>query len=115
MDITNIIKHHLYDRVMTDGKLSERENVLNAGTNYNFDDKVYVRKFPVEIPVHGTKIKMISLASNDVEFSDVNADNIRIGFQNANKQWSNLFIDEVPSDILMEMSYYFSIPNASTR
>ena len=108
MDITNIIKHHLYDRVMTDGKLSERENVLNAGTNDNFDDKV-------EIPVHGTKIKMISLASNDVEFSDVNADNIRIGFQNANKQWSNLFIDEVPSDILMEMSYYFSIPNASTR
>lgn len=114
MDTKRIIKQSLYKLIMEQGVLSSRENVLNAGTEDNFDNKVYVRKFSVDIPVDGTRVRMISLASDDKDFSDVDADFIRIGFKNPNNQWSNLFIDEVPSDILIQISYFFSIPNAST-
>ena len=114
MDIKEIIKKNLYDLLFTKGKLSTRENVLTADSEDNIENKVYVRKLPVHIPTNGTTIKMISLASDDENFSDVDADNIRIGFENYNKQWANMFIDEVSEDILNNISYYFAAPNSST-
>ena len=114
MEIKTIIKKNLYDLLFTKGKLSSRENVLTVDSEDNMENKVYVRKLPVHIPVMGTTIRMISIASDDENFSDVNADDIRIGFENCNKQWTNLFIDEVPDAMFDNISFFFSVPNAST-
>lgn len=114
MDIKSIIKLNLYELLFTKGKLSSREDVMTVDSDDNLENKVYVRKLPVHIPTNGTTIRMISLASDDENFADVDADHIRIGFENHNKQWSNLFIDEVPEDMLNNISYYFSAPNSST-
>lgn len=114
MEIKTIIKKNLYDLLFTKGKLSSRENVLTVDSEDNMENKVYVRKLPVHIPVTGTTIRMISIASDNENFSDVNADDIRIGFENCNKQWTNLFIDEVPDAMLDNISFFFSVPNSST-
>ena len=54
-----------------------------------------MKKYPVDIPMDGTELKMISIASDDADFTNDADENIRFGFVNSRKNWTNLFIDEL--------------------
>lgn len=99
------IKEKLFKKLMTDGVLSTRENVMDEFTADKIENRMFVKKIPVEIPLNEANIdnvvKMVSVASDSEDFSDVDADNIRIGFENSRGMWSNLFVDEVSDAILL--------------
>lgn len=107
------IKTKIYQILCNQGVLDTRENVTYEFTDERIENKMFVRKLPVDIPVSGTTVKMISLASDRNDFSDVDCDDIRIGCVNYNNQWTNLFINEVPGEILSQISFSFDVQHTS--
>ncbi len=94
-----IFKKKVYDLLLEQGQMSTRENVMEQFTADKFENKIYVKKYPVDIPMDGTELKMISIASDDADFTNDADENIRFGFVNSRKNWTNLFIDELTPEM----------------
>lgn len=96
-----IIIDALYDKIMEDGTRTTRANELYEQTDERLENKIYVVKLPVNFTaVKGTTVKMLSVYSDKEDFTDSDAHNVRIGFENPNKIWSNLFATECEEYVL---------------
>ena len=85
----------IYDKIMKFGSTSSRENELYTQTADRIENKVYVRKLPVSnLHIHGTSVRMLSIKSDDMSFSQTSLDDVRIGCENSSKVWSNVFATE---------------------
>jgi hypothetical protein len=85
----------IYDRIMKYGSISSRGNELYSQTAERIENKIYVRKLPVSnLHIHGTSVRMLSIASDDMSFSQTTVDDVRIGCENPSKVWSNVFATE---------------------
>lgn len=94
-----LFKKKVYDLLLEQGQMTTRENVMEQSTADKFENKIYVKKYPVDIPMDGTELKMISIASDDADFTNDADENIRFGFVNSRKNWTNLFIDELTPEM----------------
>ena len=92
-------KKKIYDLLLEQGQMSTRDNVMEQFTADKFENKIYVKKYSVDIPMNGTALKMISIASDDADFTNDADENIRFGFVNSCKVWTNLFIDELTPEM----------------
>ena len=85
----------IYDRIMKFGSISSRANELYSQTDERIENKIYVRKLPVSnLRINGTSVRMLSIASDDMSFSQTTVDDVRIGCENSSKVWSNVFATE---------------------
>ena len=96
----NLIKV-IYDRIMKYGAISSRANELYTQTDERIENKIYVRKLPVSnLHIHGTSVRMLSIASDDMSFSQTTVDDVRIGCENSRKVWTNVFATECDEEFL---------------
>ena len=85
----------IYDRIMKYGSIASRGNELYSQTAERIENKIYVRKLPVSnLRIDGTSVRMLSIASDDMSFSQTTVDDVRIGCENSSKVWSNVFATE---------------------
>ena len=85
----------IYDKIMKSGSISSRGNELYTQTADRIENKIYVRKLPVSnLRIDGTSVRMLSIASDDMSFSQTTVDDVRIGCENPSKVWSNVFATE---------------------
>lgn len=91
----------IYDRIMKYGSISSRGNELYSQTAERIENKIYVRKLPVSnLRIDGTSVRMLSIASDDMSFSQTTVDDVRIGCENHSKVWSNVFATECDEEFL---------------
>lgn len=91
----------IYDRIMKFGSISSRGNELYSQTAERIENKIYVRKLPVSnLRIDGTSVRMLSIASDDMSFSQTTVDDVRIGCENPSKVWSNVFATECDEEFL---------------
>ena len=100
-----IIIDAIYDKIMEDGVRATRPNELYEQTDERLENKIYVVKLPVDFTaVKGTTVKMLSVSSDKEDFIDSDAHNVRIGFENSHRIWSNVFATECEEDVLEDIA-----------
>lgn len=101
MDNKNKLIKVIYDRIMERGTISSRANELYTQTDERIENKIFVRKLPVaNLRIDGSSVKMISVASDDMTFTQTTTDDVRIGCENSSKVWSNVFATECSEEFL---------------
>ena len=96
----NLIKV-IYDRIMKYGAISSRANELYTQTDERIENKIYVRKLIVKnLRINDTTVKMLSIASDDMTFSQSSLNDVRIGCENSRKVWTNVFATECDEKFL---------------
>ena len=91
----------LYELIMEKGTVSTRANELYTQTDERIENKVYVKKFQTDdLTIEGTKVKILSVASEDETFSHTSSADVRIGCENRNNVWTNVFATECDEDFL---------------
>jgi len=91
----------IYDRIMKFGYISSRGNELYTQTAERIENKIFVRKLPVSnLLIDGTSVRMLSISSDDISFTQTSLTDVRIGCENPNKVWSNVFATECDEEFL---------------
>lgn len=76
----------IYDRIMKFGSISSRGNELYTQTAERIENKIYVRKLPVSgLRIKDVSVRMLSVASDDMSFTQTSLTDVRIGCENPNK------------------------------
>ena len=91
----------IYDKIMKFGYISSRGNELYSQTAERIENKIYVRKLPVSnLRIKDVSVRMLSVASDDMSFTQTSLTDVRIGCENPNKVWSNVFATECDEEFL---------------
>ena len=91
----------IFEKVMSDGTRGTRANEMYSSTDERLENKIYVVKMGVEIPVSGSTVKMVSVHSDAEDFSGATVRDMRIGCEEPHhKIWSNIYATEAPDEII---------------
>ena len=100
MNKKEILIKKLYDSIMENGTLSTRANELYDKTDERIENKIYVKKVNTDFYINGTSVKMLSIASDNESFSGTSTADVRIGCENRNNTWTNIFATECDGALL---------------
>ena len=103
------LSEKLYRVVMENGILSSKENVMDVPTIDRIENKVYVKKLPIEIPTSGTTVMMVSVAGSKEDLSDTRPADVRVGCVNRENKWTNVFAEELPEPVKRDILFFFDI------
>lgn len=96
----------IYTYLISNCPVTDRSNTLNTTTRQDFENRIYTKKKPLSLDYQGYSIQMISISSDTQDFSGALKSDVRIGFLNGQGAWCNLFLDEVPDDLVQAIHDY---------
>jgi hypothetical protein len=83
--------------ILVNGVDSSKADVLGENP---MEDKVYTKKIKIGKIYNSVEIEYVTLTSDDPLFTNISLDNVRVNTKNRNGKWCNLFIKEIPVDML---------------
>lgn len=96
------LKQIILENIIDKGIETSKNNILGNNT---IEDKVYTKKINVNAQYNGMNIVCISITNDTPIFNkQINNNNIRVNMKNHNGVWCNLFINEIPKN-MMEFIY----------
>lgn len=96
-------KNLIFNKILENGINTTKADILNVENP--MEDKVYTKRININKPYKdGVQIMAVSLTTDTNNFTPSNTDisirKVRVNTKNAFNMWLNLFIDEVPNDII---------------
>ena len=97
MDI-NELKQSIFEAVINNGVESSKPNILG---NDPMEDRVYTKILNVNSDYDGVEVACVSVTTDTPSFDTItDNDSVRINVKNRDGVWCNMFINEVPNDML---------------
>lgn len=99
----NELKQSIFEAVINNGVESSKPNILG---NDPMEDRVYTKILNVNSDYDGVEVACVSVTNDTPSFDTItDNDTVRINVKNRDGVWCNMFINEVPKDML-EFIYY---------
>lgn len=94
----NELKQSIFEAVINNGVESSKPNILG---NDPMEDKVYTKILNVNSDYDGVEVACVSLTTDTPSFDTItDNDSVRVNVKNRDGVWCNLFINEIPKDML---------------
>ena len=94
----NELKQSIFEAVINNGVESSKPNILG---NNPMEDRVYTKILNVNSDYDGVEVACVSVTTDSPSFDTItDNDSVRINVKNRDGVWCNMFINEVPKDML---------------
>lgn len=94
----NELKQSIFEAVINNGVESSKPNILG---NNPMEDRVYTKILNVNSDYDGVEVACVSVTTDNPSFDTITYnDSVRINVKNRDGVWCNMFINEVPKDML---------------
>ena len=94
----NELKQSIFEAVINNGVESSKPNILG---NDPMEDRVYTKILNVNSDYDGVEVACVSVTTDNPSFDTItDNDSVRINVKNRDGVWCNMFINEVPNDML---------------
>ena len=94
----NELKQSIFEAVINNGVESSKPNILG---NNPMEDRVYTKILNVNSDYDGVEVACVSVTTDNPSFDTItDNDSVRINVKNRDGVWCNMFINEVPKDML---------------
>ena len=94
----NELKQSIFEAVINNGVESSKPNILG---NDPMEDRVYTKILNVNSDYDGVEVACVSVTTDSPSFDAItDNDSVRINIKNRDGVWCNMFINEVPKDML---------------